>query len=87
MVDAVAYAGLGGQVNDRIERASIEGLGQRRSVLQAATEELERRIARELIQSRLFQPRIVVGVEVVEADYPRAVAEQSLSDMISYESR
>ena len=77
----VAHAGLRGEMHD-VGKAM---LGEQRrhagAVGEIELDEAEAAILRELVEARLLERRIVVGVEIVEADDGAAIRQQPARHM------
>src|SRR5699024_9091616 len=74
----VAYAGLGGQVDDALELFAAEQFGHAVAVGQVEVDVAEVAVRRELGQAPVFEGRFVVAVEVVQTDDFVAFGQQSL---------
>ena len=64
-----------------------EQLGHRRAIGEIGLHESETRIGAQDIEPRLLERRIVIGVEIVEADDVAALAQQPARDMKADEAR
>ena len=83
--ERVAHAGLSGEVHDMSETVRREQVRDRGAIGEIALHELEAGVDGKLGEPRLFQRRVVVGVEIVDSDDGAAVGEQALGNMIADE--
>ncbi len=81
VLQRIAHAGLGGQVDDDVETLVLEEPLHALPVGQVEPGELEAGPPLELRQAVLLQLDAVVGVQVVETDHPRAAVQQALGEM------
>ena len=79
--EAVAHAGLGGEVDDDVGFAELGRLFQRGLVLQHADHGLEAVGAGKDGVALFLQPDVVIGRHAVEAGDEMAVVEQALGEM------
>ncbi len=75
----IANAGLGGEMHDVGKPVRREQRGHRVAVCEIGLLEAKLRERRKLREPRLLQSRIVVGVEVVEADNTAPLLQQPLA--------
>ena len=73
--DAVAHAGLGGEVDDVLGSSVGKRLVHRGGVRQVGAQEGERGLAAEQGEAGFLQLRIVVAVDAVEPDHGMAAGE------------
>ncbi len=83
--ERVAHAGLRRQVDDARERVPREQRLHRGAVGEFDPLEREARM-RKPLQPRLLQPRVVVIIQVVDADHRLAARQQALSQVIADEA-
>ena len=76
VLERIAHAGLGGEVHDLVEALVREQVLDQRPVLQRAFDHAEVAMGREALGARTLERRVVIGVEIVEADDPVAALEQ-----------
>jgi hypothetical protein len=81
ILQRVAHAGLRGEVDDGIEVALLEQVLHHHAVGDVVLEEAEVGVGFQLFQPREFERRVVVVVEVVDADDLVAAGEQDLRDV------
>ena len=75
----VAHAGLGCEMHDAGDAGEVGGQLQHAvTVCDIDLVEIERLVGRQLRQPRLFQPHIIVVVEIVDADHGIAARQQGL---------
>ena len=79
VLQRVAHAGLRGQVDDALGRELAERGVQRRAILQRRPHEPEAGVRQQPVQPRLFQPGVVVAVEVVVSEHFVAALEQAFA--------
>ncbi len=84
---AVAYAGLSRQVDDRSDRLGREGFLEARRLAQVVAVEYESRMGQQEGQAVFFKPDIVVIVEVVEAHNAMAQLKQPTSHPRTHKAR
>ena len=82
----VAHPGLGGQVDHALRPELGEGLFDRAAVLQIGADQAEARPCQQRREARLFQARIVVGIDVVIAEHLVAALEQARAECGTYEA-
>ena len=78
VLDRVAHAGLGGQVDDLVETLVGEQLVNSRLICQVDSPHVERVIPREDVRPRLFEADVVIIIEIIEPDDRIAAIEQTL---------
>ena len=81
ILQRVAHAGLRGEVDDGVEVALLEQVLHHHAVGDVVLEEAEVGVGLELFQPRQLQGRVVVVVEVVDADDFVAALQQDLCDV------
>ena len=81
ILQRVAHAGLRGEVDDGVEVAFFEQVFGHHAVGDVVFEEAEVGVGLQLFQSRELERRIIVVVEVVDADDFVAALEQNLCNM------
>ncbi len=81
VLDRVAHAGLGGEMDDVAEAVGVEQPRQRRAVGEVDSLEGEAGVPAQLVEPGLLQGRVVVGAEVVDADDGDARAQQPLGQV------
>ncbi len=81
ILQRVAHAGLRGEVDDGVEVAFLEQVFHHHAVGDVVLEEAEVGVGLELLQPRELQRRVVVVVEVVDADHFVAALQQDLRDV------
>jgi hypothetical protein len=87
VVDRVAHAGLGGQVDDALGAAGADQLHHRRVVGDVQADHGEARPAVETGGAGGLEGRVVVVVEDVDADHRLAAVEQALGHVHADETR
>jgi len=81
----VTHAGLRGEMHDSGKAMRREQVGDRPAIGDVQLHELEIGEALEFRDSTLFQPRVVMGIEIVEAQHVMSVRQQAARDMHSDE--
>ena len=87
MVDRIAHAGLGREVDHHREPMPGKQRGHRRTIRKIGLHETELRILAQDVQPRLLQRRIVIIVEIVQADDMAAFRQQLAGDMKADKAR
>src|SRR5207245_3834705 len=82
----IAHAGLGGQVDDPLRAPLAKEAGHLRVIGDVDQDELELVEVAELIESGLFQLRIVVRIEIVDLHDGLAALEEPFGDVVADES-
>lgn len=77
----MAHAGLRGKVHDLRKPMRGEKMGDAVSIGEIEMLELKRAEPPELAQSRAFEARIVIGIEIVNADDGSPALQQPARDM------
>lgn len=97
MIERVPDAGLGREVDDALRALAGEVIGHRRAVSDVELDEAEPHLFAQGLEPILFEARVVVVVQIVDAEDPIASAEQleacveadeagSAGDQISHEA-
>src|ERR1700738_2564734 len=81
MLDRIAHAGLGREVHHESKTMFRKQCCDRRTIREIGRHETELRMPSQDVQSRLLQGRIIVTVEIVEADNGAALGQQPAGDM------
>jgi len=81
MVERMPYARLCCEVDDPFERMPLEQFRGGLAVGKVSLLELEARVFAKSFEAGLFQADVVVGVDVVDAEYAVAVSEESFREV------
>jgi hypothetical protein len=87
MVDGMAHASLGREVNDRRKPMFGKQLTDRGTIGKIGLHEIELRILAQDIQPGLLERRVIVAVEIVQTDHVAAFGQQLASDMKADKTR
>src|SRR5262249_50223652 len=79
--ERMAYACLGGEMNDQWEAIFSEQAGHAAAIGKIKLDEMEPGERGKLAQLRLFQRRIIIRIQIIEADDGAAALQQALRDM------
>src|ERR1700730_12240892 len=81
VLDRIAHAGLGREVHHESKTMFRKQCCDRRTIREIGRHETELRMPSQDVQSRLLQGRIIVTVEIIEADNGAALGQQPAGDM------
>ena len=84
--DAIANAGLRREVNHRIGQETLIDRAESINIADVATRERECRIGKQSLAAPFFQPHIVIGGKIIDAEHLRAVCKQAARDMVADEA-
>ncbi len=87
VLDRIPHAGLRREVHDAADLGTCEQRFHRRPIGEVHAREAESLARREARKARLLERRVVVRVQVVEADHLVAAREQPLADVVADEPR